>query len=321
MKTRARNIAIVLACVACASAASAQPPQESPTPAPTVRQQPRQPRPAQRAFQRRGALAPGEISEAFNHVAPLVQGGTFELRNFTGGEVIIMGGPGGRMVHIEATKRVRNVQEARARALLNAMRIEVAERGGNVAVRTVPPMGVTSAAPNRPVAIVDYRVVLPPNANLVLRTGSGNVHLQNVSGDAFEIDTLSGDVVMQESRGRMLDLHSITGNMHLLGIAAERALLQSTAGNLEYAGELQPTGLYRFQTHNGDIRVVPSGTPGFDLDAMSYQGELISDFVLRLLQEPQARVQKKRLRGKVGNAGAAITASTFGGKIMIIKPN
>jgi len=322
MKTRTRNIAILLTCVACASAASAQPPQDSPTPAPAVRQQqPRQPRQDPRGLQRRRVLAPGETSEAFTHVAQLPQGGTFELRNLTPGEVIITGGPGGRLVRIEATKRVRNVQEARARAMLDALRIEVAERGGNVAVRTVPPMGVTSAAQNRPVAIVDYRIVLPPNANLVIRTGSGNLRVVNVFGDAFVIDTLSGDVVMQESRGRMLDLHTIAGNMQLLGIAAERAMLESTAGNIEYAGELQPTGLYKFQTHRGNIRVTPSGTPGFDLDATSFRGVVRSDFVLRLLQGPPARGQRaQKLRGKFGDAGAAVTASTFGGDIVIIKP-
>ena len=93
MKTTIRHIAIVLTCVACASAASAQP-QDSPTPAPAVRQQPRQQRAPQRALQRRGTLAPGETSEAFTHVARLEQGGTFELRNLTGGEVVITGGPG-----------------------------------------------------------------------------------------------------------------------------------------------------------------------------------------------------------------------------------
>lgn len=321
MKTRTRNIAILLTCVAFSSAASAQPPQDSPTPTPAVRQQqPRQPRP-QRGIQRRGAVTPGETSEAFSHVAQLTQGGTFELRSLTPGEVIITGGPGGRMVRIEATKRVRNVQEARARALLDAMRIDVAERGGNVAVRTMPPMGVTGAAQNRPVAIVDYRIVLPPNANLVIRTGSGNLRVVNVFGDAFVIDTLSGDVVMQESRGRMLDLHTIAGNMQLLGIAVERAMLESTAGNIEYAGELQPTGLYKFQTHRGNIRVTPSGTPGFDLDAMSFRGVVRSDFALRLLQGPPARGQRaQKLRGKFGDAGAAVTASTFGGDIVIIKP-
>ena len=243
--------------------------------------------------------------------------------DLTGGEVVITGGPGSRMVQIEAMKRVRNVQAARARALLDAIRIDVAERGGNVAVRTVPPMGVTSAAPNRAVAIVDYRIVLPPNANLVLRTGSGRLHLQGVSGDDFEIDTLSGDVVMQESRGRMIDLHSITGKMQLLGIAAERALVQSMAGDIEYAGELQPTGLYQFRAHDGNIRVViPGSTPGFDLDATSFRGVLRSDFALRLLQEPAARAQRaNRLRGKVGNAGAAVTVSTFSGDIVIVRPN
>jgi hypothetical protein len=108
----------------------------------------------------------------------------------------------------------------------------------------------------------------------------------------------------------------------LQNIDAERALLQSTAGNLEYIWRLLRTGRYKLQTHGGNIRVVPSGTSGFDLDAMTYRGDLRSEFELRLLQMPpgSARPAQRKLKGKFGDAGAALTASTFGGNIVIIKP-
>ncbi len=321
MSTRNRTLAIVLTCVTCASAAAAQSPEQERARQLRDRSQ-FQRQPVERRAQRRGGEATAEARETFSRTVPLVPGATFELRNMTGGDVTITGG-GGRDVRIDAVKRVRNAGP-RAQIVLDAIRIDVAERGGNVEVLTLQPRVIAGRAipANRLVAVVDYAVILPPNVNVVLRSGAGNLRLQNVSGDTFEVNTLSGDVVMQELRGRRLDLHTVSGNMSLQNIDAERALLQSMAGNLEYIGRLLRTGRYKLQTHGGNIRVVPSGTPGFDLDATTHRGDLRSDFELTLLQVPPdgARPVRRVLKGKYGNAGAALTAQTFSGNIVIIKP-
>lgn len=315
--------AVLLTCLACASPLAGQVPQDVDERPQSVRRAPQaaQQRREQRAAQRRGGEAPAESSQVISHTATLVRGGTFELRNVMG-NVTVTGGNGGRVVQIEATKRVFNVPGPRARNVLNAILVEVTERGGNVEVNTMHPAGFAGrGAPNRPVVAVDYVVVLPPNANVILRSTSGTLRLQNITGDQFELNTLSGDVVMQALRGRMLDLHTVTGNMMLEDIAAERALLETMAGNLDYAGRLLPTGRYRFRTHDGKIRVMPSGDPGFDLDAMTVRGSLLSEFVLRQLLPPRggARPVQKVLRGKYGDASAALTASTFSGDIEIVK--
>ena len=330
MSTGTRRIAIVLTCMACASVAAAQAPQDEQPRVRILREQVRsQQQQRSQTFQRRGAAqrrggeATAETTETFSRTARLVSGATFELRNMTGGNVTINGGEG-RELRLVAVKRVRNAGP-RTQAMLDAIRINVTERGGNVAVQTLQPRVNTGRAiqGNRPIAVVDYTVVLPPNANVVLKTGAGSVHIQNVTGDIFDLNTLSGDVIMQELRGRMLDLHTVSGNMVLQNIAAEQALLDSMDGNLEFVGRLQPTGRYILRTHRGDIRVNPGGNPGFDLDATTVRGDLRSDFVLKLLPpQPQgAGPQRERaLRGTFGNAGAALTVSTFSGNIVIIKP-
>jgi hypothetical protein len=327
MSTGTRGVVIVLACMACASAVSAQSPQEGQPRVLTLRGQAQQERQQQRpqTLQRRGPVRQGsgeaaaETSEPFTYTARLSRGGTFELRNMTGGNVTVNGGEG-REVRIEGMKLVRNAGP-RAQAALDAIRIDVAERGGNVAVLTMSRAGgARTAQTNRTIAIVDYTITLPPNANVVLRSGTGDLRLHNVSGDVFELNTLSGNVVMQELRGRMLDLYSVTGNMSLQNIAAERALLQSMGGNIEYVGPLVHAGLYKFITHRGNIRFAPSGAPGFDLDAKTYRGALRSEFQLLQVPPRSPRPVQRALKGKVGDAGAAVTASTFSGNIVIIKP-
>ena len=332
MKATTRGIAVLLTCVGCASTVAAQTPQDADARVLVLRQEynkaqaqadARERTKAEAAQRRAGAQrggarvggragGQGETTETLTRIVRLVPGGTFDLRNPVG-DITITGG--GSEARIEATKRVRNVPDGRMRALLEATRIDIAERGGNVQVRTVHP-------PVRGVATVDYIITLPQNANIILRTTSGNVSVQNFSGDELTADTLSGNFTVRDLRSRMLQVHTVTGNMLLHDIATQRAILDSVAGNLEFAGRLLRNGQYELQTHSGDIRVTPSGNPGFDLEAKTYRGDLRSEIVLRLLQPPGGRGPRvqKIMRGTVGDAGATLTTSSFSGNTVILKP-
>jgi hypothetical protein len=306
----------MLMCIACASSVAAQAP-NTPS-AQELRQQARRAEAlAQRGGGARGRIGRGgtaDASESFSRTVRLESGGTFELQN-QAGDVSITGG-GGRDARIEATKRVRGASDERVRAILNAITIDVVERGGNVEVRTLRQRGPGNAT-------VDYTITLPENANVILRSASGNLSVLRMSGDELRMNTLSGNVTVRELKGRMLDLHTVSGNMILQDIDAQRALLESMAGNIEYTGRLLPTGRYQFQNHRGDIRVTPSGNPGFDLEAMTYKGNLRSDFVLRMLRpraDARERDRRQVLRGTFGNAGAMLNVQSFSGNIVIVKP-
>ncbi len=321
MTATTRSVAAMLTCIACASSVAAQAPSNPDRAAQELRQQARRAEAQAQAQAQRGGGARGRIgrggtaeaSESFSRTVRLVSGGTFELQN-PAGDVTITG-DGGRDARIEATKRVRGASNARVRAMLDTITIDVAERGGNVEVRTLRQRGPGTAT-------VDYTITLPENANVILRSASGNLSVLRMAGDELRMNTLSGNVTVREQKVRMLDLHTVTGNMLLQNIAAQRALLESMAGNIEYTGHLLRTGRYQFQNHRGDIRVTPSGAPGFDLEAMTYKGNLRSDFVLTMLRRPGARERaaQKVLRGTVGDASAMVTASSFSGNIVIVKP-
>jgi DUF4097 and DUF4098 domain-containing protein YvlB len=339
MNATTRGIVVLVTCVGCASSVAAQAPQDTYIRVFELRQesnsnsskaqtqndarQRANAEKAEAARQRRGGPQRGnqrgrgevEASETFSRTVRLERGGTFDLQNFSG-DVTITGG-GGRDAKIEAIKRVRSISDARAQTLLPLIRIEIAERGGNVEVHTMHPRGLQ--------VTVDYIVTLPENANVILRSATGNLRIQNMSGDELNANTLSGNVTARALRSRVLELHSVQGNMQLQDVDTQRAILQTMAGNLEFAGRLMKTGRYQFQTHGGDIQVTPSGNPGFDLEAMTYRGDLRSDFVLRLLQQPPAgargpRMVQKILRGRFGDAGAMLTMSSFSGNIVLLKP-
>jgi DUF4097 and DUF4098 domain-containing protein YvlB len=323
MKATTRSVAVLLTCVAVATSAAAQDTNSNQDRNTNVEQRSERVL-RQRAVnearrqaeaQRRAARGRSEadITEALSQTVRLVPGGTFDLQNVAG-DITITGGAG-TDARIEAVKRVRDTIAARARAAIAQTRIDIAERGGNVEVRTFHPR-----VPSR--ISVDYTITLPENVNVILRSSSGNLHVQSLSGDELVANTLSGSIVLRDLVSRILDLHTISGDMQLYDIAARRAFLQSTLGNLEYAGRLLPTGRYRLQTHRGNIRFQPSGDPGFDLEAMTFSGQLRSDFVLKMPRPVQrtGRGAEKVLRGTVGNPAATVTASTFSGNVVIIKP-
>lgn len=340
MKATTRGIVVLLTCVACASTVTAQTSQDSEARArqrelrrqATVTKADAQRNAKAEAAQRRGGTRVGgaraggqaEATETISRTVRLERGGTFELQNMAG-DVTITGGSG-REATIEAVKKVRAASIARAQVLLPLVRVEIAERGGNVEVHTFRPSGTSQVA-------VDYVVTLPENVNVILRSTSGNLRVQRMSGDELTANTLSGRVTVSDLKSRNVELRTVMGDMLLRDVEAQRAFLQSTLGNVEYAGRFQRTGRYQILTHSGNIRVITPGTPGFDLDAMTFRGDLRSDFPFRVIQQPQPAARgprlQKVLRGAVGDAGAMLTMQTFGGnievqdaarKIVIVKP-
>ena len=301
----------------------------------------------QRAQQQREATRNWPVvTEAFTQTLRLGRNGTFDLQN-AAGNIVVRGG-GGDEVRIDAVKSVRHRVESTARAALPELRINVIERGGNVEVRTEQPRRGNA------VSSVEYTVAVPRGASVVLQTVSGDVRVTDIAGelrvqsasgsitaasvrrvrelrsvsgtidvsdgesDELTAHTLGGDVLVRNLKGRVLDLQTVTGDVRLIGVEVDRARLESMAGDLDYAGRLARSGRYDFQTHSGDIRVSPSGNPGFDLQATSFNGALRSEYALKAAQT-DARAPGQSLNGTFGDASAAITAQSFSCDVLILK--
>ena len=286
------------------------------------------------------------VTEAFTQTLRLGRNGTLDLQNAAGN--IIVNGGGGDEVRIDAVKSVRHRLESTARAALPDVRINVTERGGNVEVRTEQPRRGNA------VSAVEYTVAVPRGASVVLQTVSGDVRVTNIGGelraqsvsgsitaasvrrvrelrsvsgtidlsdgesDELTAHTLGGDVLVRNLKGRVLDLQTVSGDVRLMEVEVERARLESMAGDLDYSGRLARSGRYEFQTHSGDIRLSPSGNPGFDLHATSFSGALRSEYTLQT-QQSDSRAANQSLNGTFGDASAAVTAQSFSGDILILK--
>lgn len=291
-----------------------------------------------------------EVTGSFSRTVRLGRDGTLDLENIAG-DVVITGGRGSD-VRIEAVRRMRTPSETQARRLLQQLRIDVVQRGGNVEVRTQYPR-VRSASGE-----VAYTIAVPASANVTVRTMSGDVRVSNLNGelraeavsgdvvaasvrrvrlvktmsgnvqltdgesDELTASTMSGDVVVNNLKGRLFDLQSVTGSLRLTNVEPDRVHLRSMNGDIEYVGRLSRSGRYEFQSHLGDIRVTPTNNQGFDIQASTFGGSFRSEYALRITEDSAAgarRTGSRMLRGTFGDAGAAITALSFGGDIVLVR--
>jgi DUF4097 and DUF4098 domain-containing protein YvlB len=297
------------------------------------------------------AAAQNEVSERFSKTAHLDQNGTFDLTNVIGDVVIT--GTTGRDVSIEAVKRVQRPNPRAARALLALIDIQVTEQANRLEVRTIVPR------PRNFPGSVDFTVMVPEDASVIVKTITGSIRASNVKGelradtvagsisasgvrklaalkcvtgdveitdagadDPVTASTVSGNVIVRGLRARAVQLTSVSGNIHIEDAPIERLMVKTVQGNLEYAGDLARSGRYEFSSHSGDIRLALSGNIGFEVLANTFSGMVRSDFTFTRGRsgEGAPAVQGPRtLRGAFGDASAMVALRAFSGNISLAR--
>jgi DUF4097 and DUF4098 domain-containing protein YvlB len=291
-----------------------------------------------------------EATEQFTRTINLGRTGLVNVDNVSGD--ITVTGVSGNDVRIEAIKRVRERSEADARARLPEVRIDVAERPGRVDVRTV-------FASNRRQyqGEVAYTIGMPSGASLVVKTVSSDVRITNVKGE-LTAETVSGDVaitnagnirsaktvsgdvtitgvegdltggsvngdlILRSLKGRSVTLQTVSGDVQLAEAEFDRANIGSVNGDISYGGRLAKTGRYELHTHSGNIRVVPAGDPGLEVEANTFNGDIVSEFTLKMAQPLAsgfARTVNRQVRGTYGNGGSLLVLSSFNGDISVVR--
>lgn len=290
-----------------------------------------------------------EFTEQVSKTLRLSRNGTFDLQNISG-QIVVTGGAGSD-VRVDATKRVRHPNESEARQLLQAIEVRIEDRNGSVEVRTDYPRRNWSGG-------VDYTVSLPRDANVILRSVSGDIRVSNLNGDlraetasgdiaasavrrlrqakTFSGDleitdsdgddvvgsTISGTIVARALKTKSVDLQSVSGDVRMTDVESDRTFVRSVSGTVDFSGRLATTGRYEFQSHSGDVRVAPVGASGFSIEASTFNGDLRSDYPLTLQGNPPNSFDRRNtrgIRGSFGQGGAVLTVQSFSGNITIVK--
>jgi DUF4097 and DUF4098 domain-containing protein YvlB len=155
----------------------------------------------------------------------------------------------------------------------------------------------------------------------VAKTISGDLEISDSDGDDVSASTTSGDIVARSLKARSVDLQSVSGDMHMTDVESDRTFVRSVSGSIDFSGRLARGGRYEFQSHSGDVRVAPLGSPGFSIEASTFSGDLRSDYPLTLQGNPPSNNLRGRarspLRATFGDGSAVISLQSFSGNITV----
>lgn len=275
------------------------------------------------------------------------------------GDVRVTGGTGNEIT-VEATKRVRNRSPEQAKQLLTDVRIEMTNINGRIEVRTIYPRRNNGYGERGISARVDYVIAVPVGAAVSVRSISGNVMVsgvrgevraETVSGDVdvnntsnvalaktisgnviardiggettLVLSTISGTVIASGLKVRALEAGSVSGDVRLSGMQVDRVEAKSVSGNIEFDAPLVKAGRYAFTSHSGNVRVVLSGTTGFELDADTFSGSVRSDVPVTLRtmghESGNRKGSNRAIRGAYGDGSAILSIRSHSGSVVITR--
>ena len=256
---------------------------------------------------RRGPETVETVSKTFK----VGSGASLDVSNLSGDVIVI--GVSGDQITVVATKRARGSE---AKQALNDINIAMRQTADRVEVRTE--FGRRDSE-----AEVDYKVEMPTDASLIVRTISGDISVSNVHGDVqvdstsgdvqasgtprlahlatvsgdvrmddagtpdtFTGGTVSGDFVARELKARAVEITTVSGDVTLTSITCDRAQIKTVNGSVGYTGPLAKGGRYELNSHSGDVSLWLVGDAGFELTAKTFNGDVRADVPIAMAQTP-----------------------------------
>jgi hypothetical protein len=297
-----------------------------------------------------------EQTERTTRTVRLGANGELDVANVAGDIVISRGSGQDATFEIVKTARAQSADEART--MLGLVQVEVNERGGRAEVRTRYPNSDEMRGGNRRNlnVSVTYTITAPATARITARSVSGNVTardlrgeltMESVSGNVIivnggrvagaksisgnveitgaDIDgnldasSVSGTVMARRIKARQLSLNTVSGNVSAEDVESSRVELQAVSGNIDLIGTLSRGGRYTMSSHSGEIKVMLSGTIGFELEASTFSGSIRSDLPLTGGTSDNRGRRQREVRGVYGDGSALLDLNTFSGSVVISK--
>jgi DUF4097 and DUF4098 domain-containing protein YvlB len=132
---------------------------------------------------------------------------------------------------------------------------------------------------------VDFAITVPSVATLQLKTNTGNIDVNGVSGQ--------------------LNLASNTGSIAATNSTAHgNTQLTTNTGSITFNGSLEPKGTYNFATNTGSVDVTLPRNSAFHVDASSDTGSITTGFSQVVVQQRQSIGAEAH--GDVGSAPQAV---------------
>jgi hypothetical protein len=269
--------------------------------------------------------ARGRGDSVFVWSARLDDGRSLTIKNIVGGITVTQAT--GDRVEVRAEKRTRG------RADPSDITFDVQESSSGAMICTVyrGESACDDGSFSNTRFSVRYTVAMPRGLRLRASTGNGDLSVES-AGSEVELHTGNGGIHIGETEGRVI---AATGNGDL-EVAGARGPVRASTGNgrIFVATSVGPVSAntgngdidvrmqslstnadMEFRSGSGAVRVtLPSDFNG-DVDASTGNGELRTDFAIRLV----GRLDPQHMRGTIGTGGRMIRLSTGNGRLEIRK--
>jgi DUF4097 and DUF4098 domain-containing protein YvlB len=184
---------------------------------------------------------------------------------------------------------------------------------------------------------VEYDIQVPADADVMVRTATGPVHVQGVNGDvSVDADTgkvevrdsnghvrartVSGTITLTNLRDGFVEATSVGGEVTLNHVAGKNVSVNTTGGPIAFAGDFAGGGQYSLSSHSGTIDVALPASASVDVTARSVTGSVENDFPLNPPAHPtMALAQGKSLAGTSNSGASSVHLRTFSGRIRVKK--
>ena len=300
------------------------------------------------AFVAAPALAEEKFQEKYEKTEALAKNGKLYLNNVSGQIEIATWKEA--QVKIEAIKTSKAATLAKAKENAALVTIEVTKDADLVRVETKYPEKQGgfwgSDSPN---VSVDYKLWVPDQAAVEIRSVSGDVMvapiggharvscvsgdvdllgaagadidlvsgeltLENIAGDAY-LKTVSGNIDVTRVKGSV-EAEAVSGDIDLRDVSeAQTVNAKNVSGNITYAGKIKAGGRYELKTHSGNVRMTIPADSGFDFEANTFGGDIDSDFEIQVV----GKISPREIHGTVGKGGATVILKSFSGSIDLKK--
>lgn len=232
-------------------------------------------------------VSSGKATEEWNRSYTVTKDGTVEIVNVNG--PIVVEAAAGSQVEIRATRVARARSDEEAQQLLKKLEIKEDVSSGRVAIQTVTGTGMSFG---RRSMTVEYRVRVPADLHVSVKTENGGIGLHDVNGTVAASTTNGG--VRGTNVSGAVSAHIVNG-----GIVMDLARI---------------TGPIELESVNGGIRLDIPADLSADVEASAVNGGVSADDALKLQTSERARA---KIVGKLNGGGARISATTVNGGVRL----
>jgi hypothetical protein len=173
---------------------------------------------------------------------------------------------------------------------------------------------------------IDYDITTPKGTNLTAESGSGDVHVSDLSGAAklntgsgsieasgltgqTTLETGSGDIRAELQTPTHVKAQTGSGSIRLKGVAGG-LYAETGSGDIEVQG--QPTDAWKLQSGSGSI-TMDTGSSHFSLDAQTGSGSVHSDPAITT----HGSLERHHITGDINGGGPTVRVETGSGDIRI----